>query len=92
MEREKLEKASKEAFDNFYARDPIMDDTFRSIFEQGAKWTMSQPLCDRLTDVEKEQIKAIYFRNVYSVADVQSNFTEKCLIDAIFGTELFNEE
>lgn len=92
MEKEQLDKASKEAFDNFYARDPIMDDTFKFIFKQGAEWAMSLPLADRLTDNEKEMIKAIYFRSVYSVADVQSNFTEKCLIDAIFGADLFNEK
>ena len=61
-------------------------------FLAGANWLMQQPLADRLTDEEKERIRAIYFRNVYSAADVQSNFTEKCLIDAIFGKELFNEK
>ena len=34
--------------------------------------------------VEKEQLKAIRFRKVYSAEDVRNKFTEECLIDAIF--------
>ena len=66
-----------------------IDELVESAFKAGVNWLMQQPLADRLTDEEKERLKAIYFRNVYSVADVQSNFTEKCLIDALFGEELF---
>lgn len=61
-------------------------------FRAGAAYIMSLPLCDRLTRDEKKQIKAIYFRKVYSVEDVRKNFTEKCLIDAIFGTAMFEEK
>lgn len=95
MDREKLNKAAvlhSGAVYNSYPED-VTDDTLEyechKSFLKGADWLMQQPLADRLTDEEKEKIKAIYFRNVYSVADVQSNFTEKCLIDAIFDEELF---
>ncbi|MDE6534507.1 MAG: hypothetical protein K2K82_00685 [Muribaculaceae bacterium] len=89
MDADKLnEAAGKDWCENVLDRDlkPIT----KQAFKRGADWLMQQPLADRLTNEEKEKIKAIYFRNVYSVADVQSNFTEKCLIDAIFGAELFN--
>lgn len=34
--------------------------------------------------VEKEKLKAIRFRKVYSAEDVRSKFTEEYLIDALF--------
>ena len=34
--------------------------------------------------VEKEKLKAIRYRNVYSAEDIRSKFTEECLIDALF--------
>lgn len=34
--------------------------------------------------VEKEKLKAIRFRKVYSAEDMRSKFTEECLIDALF--------
>lgn len=34
--------------------------------------------------VEKEKLKAIRFRKVYSAEDIRSKFTEECLIDALF--------
>ena len=91
MDRDKLNEAAWEYHKaNRYEDNPYRVDIMDA-FCHGADWLMKQPLANRLTDEEKEKIKAIYFRNVYSVADVQSNFTEKCLIDAIFGKELFNE-
>ena len=94
MGRDKLNDAAEKYFKEESAfRPPCLCKGFvLDAFLAGALWLMTQPLADRLTDEEKERIKAIYFRNVYSVADVQSNFTEKCLIDAIFGKELFNEK
>ena len=85
------DKVNEAAIDNIlaHAPDALYDEGFVGGFMACADWLMQQPLSDRLTEEEKERIKAIYFRNVYSVADVQSNFTEKCLIDAIFGEELF---
>ncbi len=60
MEIEKLNEAANEAFDCFYAIEPIMDDTFRYIFSQGAKWAMSQSLEERMTDDEKKSIRELY--------------------------------
>ena len=36
-------------------------------FRQGADWLMQQPLADRLTNEEKEKIKAIYKREADSM-------------------------
>lgn len=41
-------------------------------------------LLRRFCLVEKEKLKAIRFRKVYSAEDVRSKFTEECLIDALF--------
>ena len=41
-------------------------------------------LIRRLCLVEREKLKAIRFRKVYSADDVRSKFTEECLIDALF--------
>lgn len=43
-----------------------------------------QWLLRRYCLVEKEKLKAIRFRKVYSAEDVRSKFTEECLIDALF--------
>ena len=89
MDAEKLSEAAWEYHKaNRYEDNPYRADIMDA-FCNGANWLMQRPLSDRLTEEEKERLKAIYFRNVYSVADVQSNFTEKCLIDALFGEELF---
>lgn len=66
----------------------MLRDCFKPSFKRGAKLLMSQPLVDRLTEDEKEMIRAIHFRQVHTAEDVKSNFTEKCLIEAIFGTEI----
>ena len=87
MDKEKVNEAAWDYHKtNRYEDNPYRADIMDA-FCNGAEWLMRQPLAERLTDEEKR--KAIYFRNVYSVADVQSNFTEKCLIEAIFGEELF---
>ena len=41
-------------------------------------------LTRRFCLVEKEKLKAIRFRKVYSAEDMRSKFTEECLIDALF--------
>lgn len=87
MDKETIRNVALEKYDDSEFRVPNA-----YCFIEGAEWLLSRPLADRLTDNEKEKIKTIYFRSVYSVADVQSNFTEKCLIDAIFGTDLFNKK
>lgn len=92
MDADKLNEAAENHFMTkvpyFHCSDAVRSCVDKA-FKSGAEWLKKQSLADRLTDEEKEKIKAIYFRNVYSIADVQSNFTEKCLIDAIFGKELF---
>lgn len=41
-------------------------------------------LLRRFCLVEKEKLRAIRWRKVYSADDVRSKFTEECLIDALF--------
>lgn len=57
MDKEKINKAAEE-----YARECWDAGNHHRIaaFKDGAQWLMQQPLCERLTDVEKEKIKAMY--------------------------------
>ena len=41
-------------------------------------------LLRRYALVEKEKLRAIRWRKVYSAEDIRSKFTEECLIDALF--------
>lgn len=41
-------------------------------------------LTHRFCLVEKEKLRAIRFRKVYSAEDMRNKFTEECLIDALF--------
>lgn len=91
MDKEKLYNAARsEAFDLIDPAHTTDRSDLVEAFVQGAEWLQSQPLSERLNEEEKEKIKAIYYRNVYSVEDVNTHFTEQCLIDAIFGSDLFN--
>ena len=67
-------------------------------FEQGVKWLMSLPLSDRLTDEEKEKIRAIYkdYEELETYGEALSDRTAgrmQCFtLEQIFGKELFNEK
>ena len=60
------------------------------IFNNGANWLMQQPLADRLTDEEKEKIRAEY--NFYKDSWNETELTETTMESfvEIFGKELFN--
>ena len=65
---------------------------FMAGFDAAISYMLSLPLANRLTSDEKKQIETIYFRKVYSAEDVRQNFTEKCLIEALFGIGIFAEK
>ena len=73
----------------------------REAFKNGAKWLMQQPLADRLTNEEKEKIKAIYSESQGWLNEEPNeyNSTLKVIavglqdrLERIFGKELFNEK
>lgn len=72
MDADKLNEACDTAFlENYFpsateSPDPRWE-MFADGFKQGADWLMHQPLADRLTDEEKERIKAIYKREADSM-------------------------
>ena len=71
----------------------IMDD-----FKAGVSWLMQQPLADRLTDEEKEKVRAIYkdYEELETYGEALSDRTAgrmQCFtLEQIFGKELFNEK
>lgn len=88
MDKEKLNKAAEdEAHSNYN----VCCNDYKGGFIKGAEWLLSQPLCERLTEEEKEKIKAIYNRKtIQTMDDINKKFTEECLWEAIFEKELFN--
>ena len=84
MDKEKLIKA---AWDyrkaNRYEDNPYQTDIMDA-FCYGADWLMAQPLADRLTDEEKEKIRALYNEYHAHVFHIE--------MDAIFGKDLFNDK
>ena len=58
MDKEKLTEAAKHfaAWETINSRDPNNNYYCKLGFVKGAQWLLSQPLADRLTDKEKEEI------------------------------------
>ena len=100
MNKEKLRDAADIASDN-----AIFDshpwNVYRDGFIAGVEWLMQQPLSDRLIEEEKARIKEIY--SVYQEVEMDDNpyrpasyvdeaIAKMCLLDDIFGQELFNKK
>ena len=62
-------------------------------FRQGANWLMQQPLADRLTEEEKERIKAKY-NELKSLNSITNDMfaDDTAILEWLFGKELFNEK
>ena len=88
MDADKLNEAAE---NHFMTAIPYFhcSDTVRSIadkaFKSGANWLMQQPLSDRLTEEEKERIKAIYKREAdsmeletYRIKTAENEITKVC--------------
>lgn len=93
MERDKLNEAAEEyAHENAwypgetsYESDiTAMQESFSDTFKAGADWLMTQPLADRLTDEEKEKIRALYNEYRAHVFHIE--------MEGIFGKDLFNDK
>lgn len=109
MDADKLNEAAEKAATIQYrnlsdpdvSQDGRTEAMFASMFEQGAQWLMTLPLSDRLTDEEKERIKAIYSESQRWLNEEPNeyNSTLKVIavglqdrLERIFGKELFNEK
>ena len=92
MEREKLiEARSKFMRDNrsLIGNDgPLIADAFDACEEA----IMSMPLADRLTDQEKEKIKAFYNGDTFGELDFIEIVSTRRILRNLFGKDLFNDE
>lgn len=63
MEKDKLDKAALDAFITSAFPDgdnADMQKFVTGIFKQGAEWLMGQPLSERLSEDERENVRAMY--------------------------------
>lgn len=110
MDREKLDKAAKKCATEMWCGEPkgeyIVDlvdyDNIIDAFKQGAEWLQSQPIADRLTEIEREKVKNVYidcmeiedryrYRANVSPFAVDKAIANRRLIELIFGKELFEK-
>ena len=108
MDAEKLNEAAREArretaiqarSDWHHSLDGVsldsvsIDELVESAFEKGAQWLMQQPLADRLTEEEKEKIKAKYneLKSLNSITD-EMFADDTAILEWLFDKELFNEK
>ena len=100
MDADKLNAAADIASNNaVYDSNPW--NMFNDGFRQGAQWLITLPLSDRLTEEEKEKIKAIYWKaqGWLNEEPNEYNSTLKVIavglqdrLERIFGKELFNDK
>ena len=57
----------------------------------GAKGTLSQPLADRLTTVEKERVRAYYNGETFGKVSLIELLSYRRVLDGIFGEDFFKE-
>lgn len=90
MEGKEITALAREYAEEIY---PNLSDKIISLRTQEIKNAerLIRFLLRRYCLVEKEKLRAIRWRKVYSADDVRSKFTEECLIDAIFP-EIAKEE
>ena len=92
MDADKLNEAAiTYAKKNTTALNPfgrIMDD-----FKAGASWLIQQPLADRMTDEEKEKIKA-KFNELKSLNSITNEMfaDDTAILEWLFGKELFTNQ
>lgn len=89
MDRENLIKAAKVN----YLGDPLAAWLKEECFIQGADWLMQQPLSERLTDEEKEKIRAKYNELKSLNAITNEMFADDtAILEWLFGADLFKEK
>ena len=98
MDKDKLNEAAVDAWVKYTPTVCLFNNIFTDAFKDGAQWLMRQPLADRLTDEEKEKIRAIYkdYEELETYGGALSDRTAgrmQCFtLEQIFGKELFNEK
>ncbi len=92
MYKEKLDKAAKDHVDKVA---PLMAYTAGLVFRAfiaGARWLLSQPLFDRLTDEESEKIRRIYNGDFFGDCDFIEMASTRSIFQDLFGSECFYDE
>lgn len=98
MDREKINDAADTAFlENYFpsateSPDPRWD-MFADGFKQGTDWLMQQPLSERLTEEEKEKIRAKYneLKSLNSISN-EMFADDTAILDWLFGKDLFTNQ
>ncbi|MBD5332204.1 MAG: hypothetical protein HDR97_00425 [Bacteroides sp.] len=87
MDKEKLNEAARENVRKY----PHQHRSYT--FRQGADWIMQQPLSERLTEDEKEKIKAKYneLKSLNSITN-EMFADDTAILEWLFGKGLFNEK
>lgn len=101
MDREKLEKDA-DRWTHFYntemKTEPVpYDERFKKGFIKGTDWLMQQPLSERLSEAEREKIKAFYSEasmfaegeDVNEIEPLSHYFGRKLQLEMVLGTDLF---
>lgn len=93
MDREKLAKAS---FDFVLSENKYPESAcgyLQEVFERGADWLMQQPLSERLTEEEREKIRAKYneLKSLNSISN-EMFADDTAILDWLFGADLFKEK
>lgn len=86
MDKEKLNKAAEEYNRKLGKSRNVSWNDGEYGFISGAEWLMQQPLSERLTEEEKENIIADYNEDV---ADDEYNDGYKAALRNIFGPDIF---
>lgn len=98
MNREKINNAAEEAFEDYLlfseTTDSKSSDDYINGFKRGADWLMQQPLSERLTDEEKEKIRDIMKYPQRYIEPIEGTMTFQAIgiknvLTAIFGADLF---
>ena len=99
MDADKLNEAAELHSTAAYNKYPegVTKDTFEyecnKAFKRGVEWLMQQPLADRLTDEEKERIKAKHseLKSLNSISN-EMFADDTAILEWLFGKELFNKK
>lgn len=92
LEDEKIDARATEFAEREYEVGEIDRDALRKGYYWGAKDTMSLPLADRLTDSEREKIRAFYNGDTFGELDFIELISCRRVLESIFGKEIFGKE
>ncbi len=87
MDKEKIREVALEKYNDSEFRIPNA-----YCFIEGTEWFQSQPLADRLTEKEKEKIRAFYNGETFGELDFIELASTRRILKNLFGSELFEED